>query len=345
MKNIVALLCLLFIAVSEPAFAQTQPPAELQKDTLIIKLRNRNQVFIIGRSLKELAQYQRADSLKNWFFEDLKRTLAANDFPETPKRIYYLVNQSGKRRLKAEIPGESEPVFNLEMEKKRLVQDLPPFHYTIYDLPKNVELHFFLEDTAAFEIAENTNLTAAFQELHKDKKKLTGLSVYRLEQGGLGFEKRNPARRTQFSTEALGYIGAALIGSTPSPVISYDFIFSFSKKPRASKTQFRFGFSYNAYVLTEFKDNQFQNVNPGSYWHGLIQNNLGLANNYWFGITGGQFSTKNDIGIPNNAFKFGLQANLDRDCFSFETVELEKYTFKFGRRNQLYLFTYRRSIL
>src|SRR6478736_95693 len=346
MKNIVLVLCLLFTAFSEPVFAQTPPPAQLQQDTLIVKLRNRNQVFIIGRSLKQLADYQRADTLKTWFFADLERTLAANQFSETPKRIYYLVNQTGKRRLKAEISGESEPVFNLEMEKKRLIQDLPPFHYTIYDLPKNVELHFFLEDTTAFALAANTNLAAAIQELNKDKKKLTGLSVYRLEQGGLGFIKQTPKRNTRTGIEGLGYLGAMLLGNQLSPVISYDLFLTLNHTPATFVNNLRLGFSYTPFVLSSFEDGQFKNFNPGNYWHIILQSNAGLEKNTWFGISAGQVKTLNPIGIPESGFKWGLVVNHNRDCFSYDIIDLEKRSFfKSGRHKQLLLFTYRRSIL
>jgi len=337
-------MCLVFIAFSLPLFAQTPEPAA-SSDTLQIRLQGRNQVFITGKSLRGLAEYKSADSLKTIFFTDLEKALNSAAFPETPKRIYYFVNQQGKRRLKAELNEDLTTKLDLPYEKTRMILDLPPLHYTIYDLAKNVDIHFFLEDTSAFSVAANTSLNGGVQVMEKDRKKLRGLSTYRLEKTGFGFESRNPSKTTHFSTEAQAYIGGLLIGSMPSPVISYDFIFRITQKPKTNKVQFRAGFSYSAFVITEFKDNQFQNVNPGSYWHLLLQTNLGFERDSWFGITGGQFSTNNNIGLPENAFKFGLQANFDRNSFSFESINLEKYSFKFGRHKQLHMFTYRRSIL
>lgn len=346
MKNIVILLCLLFIAYSVPVSAQNQPaPAAALQDTLMIKLQNRNQVYIINRSLQRLTDYERADSLKNYFFADLEKTLAANDFPETPKRVYYLVSQAGKRRLKAEIPGETEPQFDLDFEKKRLTQDLPPLHYTIYDLARNVEIHYFLEDTSAVKMAANTPLSPAFAELKKDRKKLIGLTSYKLERGAQGFENRNPHRKTQFKIEVLSYLGAMLIGSQPSPLISFDVFASLGKNPGSALNHFRLGYSHNAFVLSDFKEGRFENINPGTYWHGILQSNMGLGKDNWLGITAGQFYTSNPNGLPNRAFKWGLMLNHNRDSFGFDGIELEPFKFQSGRRKQMYLFTYRRSIL
>src|SRR5688572_5745226 len=162
MKNIVFLLCLIFIVFTFSAQAQT-PNSQDQQDTLMVKLQDRSQVFLIGKSLKNLSDYKRADSLKALFFTDLEKSLAANNFPETPKRIHYFVNLAGKRRLKAEIPGETETSFDLDYEKKRMQLDLPALHYTIYDLPGNVEVHFFMADTTAFKTMRTTSLNSAIQ--------------------------------------------------------------------------------------------------------------------------------------------------------------------------------------
>lgn len=345
MKNIVLLLCLAFIAFSEPACAQNLLEKPDSRDTLIIKLQNRNQLFMIGNSLRDLTGYLRADSLKSYFFQDLEKTLAANNFQELPKRVHYLVNQHGKRRLKAEIPSETEATFNLEYEKKRLLLDLPPLHYTIYDLSQHVELHYFLEDSSAFELAKNTPLEKAILKFKEDRKNLTGLTSYRLEQNSFGFEKRNPKKKTNMSLEAFGYLGGMFMGSQPSPVISYDVFLALHTKPTSAINYFRLGFSYNAFVLSDFKDGQFSNLNPGSYWHGVLQSNYILDKDSWFGFSFGQIKTSKPNGLPKNAFKWGLVANYKRDSFSFDAIELGDNIWKNDRRRQLYMVTYRRSIL
>ncbi len=346
MKNIKLFMCLASIAFSVPLWAQTPEPSA-SADTLIIRLDGRNQVFITGKSLRNVAGYKRADSLKTIFFTDLETALKSGSFPETPKRIHYFVSQQGKRRLKAELNEDVAAKLDLPYEKNRMVLDLPPLHFTVYDLAQNIEIHFFLEDLDATGIAANTSLNAAVEALEKDRKKHIGLSTYRLEKTGFGFESRNPSKTTHFSTEGQAYIGVLLLGSMPSPLVSYDFIFRITQQPRSGRTQFRFGFSYNGFIVSDFKDGRFQNINPGSYWHLLFQTNLGFERDNWFGITGGQFSTQEEIGLPKDALKFGLQANFDRDCFSFESINLEKFSWKFNfeRRKQMYMFSYRRSIL
>ena len=337
-------MCLASIAFTLPLWAQKSLD-KTENDTLQIRLQGRNLVYITGKSLKALTEYKRADSLKTLFLEDLKKSFAANAFAENPKRIHYFVNQQGKRRLKAEVNEDDAAKFDLEFEKKRMRQDLPPLHYTIYDLPKNIEIHCFLEDTTALAWLRETSLNDGVKVLEKDRRKLTGLSSYRLEKTGFGFEKRNAHKRDELRIELQVGLGALLFGNQPSPLIGYDIWVTLPHIPKASTNNFRLGFSYNAFVLTDFSEGQFRSVNPGSYWSGMLQSNFGLQKDTWLGISAGQISTWDPSGLPKNAFKTGLIVNYERNVISFDAIEVDKYKFSWGKRRQMYMVTYKRSIL
>jgi hypothetical protein len=343
MKKIKLFMCLVFIAFSLPVWAQS-PATPAGQDSLQIRLQGRNQVIITKKSLKALTEYKRADSLKTLFLVDLRKSFANNVFAETPKRMHYFVNQQGKRRLKAEINEDDAANFNLEYEKNRMKQDLPPLHYTIYDLPQNVEIHFFLEDTSALKVISETSLNGGVQVLEKDRKKLGGLTAYKLEKTGFGFEKHNRAPSREMHLEVVPSCGALLLGNQPSPLLGYEIYLTPPTIPRWSKNYYRLGFSYNLFVLTEFSEGQFRNVNPGDFWHGSLQFDFGTGKENWLGLTVGQISTWDPSGLPDKAFKFGLLANYGLNSFSFDAVNIEKYKFGWGKRRQMIMISYKRTL-
>jgi hypothetical protein len=331
MKNIKIFMCLLFIAFTFRAQAQTTTT----QDTLQIKLQGRNQVLYTGNSLEKLTKYHRGDSLKTLFFADLEKTLAAGTFAELPKRIHYFVNQQGKRRLKAEINEDAATKFDLAYEKKRMELDLPPLHYTIYDLPRHVEIHFLLEDSAAFEMVNQTELNKAIKTLHKDRNKLTGLGTYQVEQVGFGFEKRKRKKRQNLTIESTASLGALLLGNQPSPLLSFDM---FMTIPLASNTvAIRLGGSYTGFMLTDFQDGRFGNINPGNFWDGSLQFSIDRSKNNWFGISFGQLSTEEPAGLPHNSFKFGLLTSFGENTLEYGFVDVSK-------NSVIQMITYKRKI-
>ncbi|MFC5271359.1 hypothetical protein [Adhaeribacter terreus] len=337
MKSINSFMCLLFIAFTFPVLAQQKTSFSADQDTVLIRLQGRNQVHIIGNRLRTLATYERADSLKASFFSDLDKSLQNNAFPELPKRIHYFVSPEGKRRLKAEINEEFAAKFDLGYEKNRMNLDLPPLHYTIYDLPENVEMHFFLEDSATFELATTTMLSPALQKVKNEGKKANLLSTYRLEKTGFGFERRNPKKTNVVTLEFNGGLGAMLFGSQPCPVISYELYLTL---PSSRFLKQRFGGSYNAFILTDFKDGKFENLNTGTHLKGYYQfklNSTGQADS-WLGISAGYVDTKRSTGLKRKELAWGLTCTQSRNNFSADFIPV-------GNKESYFLFTYKRFIL
>ncbi|MBK0404813.1 hypothetical protein I5M27_17610 [Adhaeribacter sp. BT258] len=336
MKNIKLFMCLAFIALTFPLWAQTNTEQNPQ-DTVLIRLQGRNQVHIIGKRLRTLATYERADSLKAYFFSDLNKSLQNGSFPEMPKRIHYFVSQQGKRRLKAEINEEFAAKFDLGYEKTRMNLDLPPLHYTIYDLPENVEIHFFLEDSAATELAATTMLSPALQAVKKEGKKANLLSTYRLEKTGFGFENRNPKKNKVITLEFNGGLGGMLFGSQLSPVISYDLYITL---PSRRFLKHRFGASYNGFLLTDFKEGKFENLNTGTSLKGYYQFKINSTGQHdsWFGLSAGYVGTDKSTGLKRNEFIWGLISTQGRNSFSADMIPL-------GNKEAFLLFTYKRFIL
>src|SRR4051812_24687730 len=104
MKKIMLLACGIFIALTQAAvFAKIDESSGHDlNDTLVIRLKGDDQIFVIGKELKLMVEYQQADSIKQLFLNDYRKALEEHVVSRDMQTIHYFVHPSGKRRIKAE---------------------------------------------------------------------------------------------------------------------------------------------------------------------------------------------------------------------------------------------------
>jgi hypothetical protein len=250
-------LCLIAGTVS----AQSPSSAIIPQDTLVILLEGSNQVHLIYENGKKLQKYERADSLKNLFIDDFKKALNAGMLPEDTRIVHYLVGANGKRRLKAETDS-AEQVFNLAEEKRRMLLDLPKYHYIIYDLDKNVELHIYLENNQALDLVAIAKLDDALNKM--EKKKFTFHSVYAMRMQNGNIVQTDITRgKARLEIITVPYAGLALIGNNLSPNLTIDIAFRFYNKYGINKGQI--GYRPENFIISSFHGDSIRNLDLGSF--------------------------------------------------------------------------------
>jgi hypothetical protein len=178
LKKNMLLAWLLGIAFTVGSSAQTyqetsasnQQISPLQ-DTLALHLGGTSRIFITGRTLREISTYTKADSLKELFLDDFEKLYKGQSQTEIPQVIHYLVHGSGKRRMKVGTDMYNDVPFDLAKEKQRLNLDLPKWEYTIYDLAREIEIHFYLEDSNQLSLLDDVSLSEAIQRSRLNAKK------------------------------------------------------------------------------------------------------------------------------------------------------------------------------
>ncbi len=344
MKNVIILTCWALFAQILPLAAQqnNHKIPEVLQDTLVIKLQDRNQIHVTGTTLTELAKYERADSLKQLFLQDLETGFTHGSFAELPQRLHYLVSADGKRRLKAEFTDPAEDKFNLEHEKNRLRLDLPRNHFTVYDLKTNVQTHYYLQDSAALQELANTRIKPALDEAAQEDKKLKKFVKYTVEkQGDLYMGKGTAGNKTDMlSLEPL--LGLGLIGNQPSPVFGATIKITLHDKYAVPRYQL--GYNYFGVILPALPESSFKDVNPGSMFDIFFAINttrvVGKIN--WLGISGGMTNeTRNKI-LPDHAFKAGFLFSHKSLTYSLDFIRTDGSIF-YKKGNSISLFSIRTS--
>ena len=349
MKNVIFLTCWALFAHILPLAAQFQTsPAqyfnnpnfpEILQDTLVIRLQDTNQIHLTGATLTELATYERADSLKQFFFADLEKAFDQQVFSELPQRLHYLVNADGKRRLKADFSDPSAEKFDLEHEKKRLYLDLPQTHYTVYDLKTNVQLHFYLQDSTSIALIKEAQIKPALQEMAQDEKKLKKFVKYTVEKQG-DVLKANPTRGSTVDMLEVGpLLGVSLIGNQLSPTLGA--YVNLILQNRYSIPRYKFGMQYYGFILPSESGYNFREVNPGSMFDLICGVNAASHDKkvQWVGVSVGLTDkTRNDI-LPKHAFKSGFFVERGAFIYSAEGIKTSSKFYEKDQSKFLYMFS------
>ena len=298
------------------AFATIRLHAQY-KDTLVIHLEGRNRIVLVGESLEEISKYNRGDSLKNLFLEDLKNLKKDESFPATPREIYYIVNAAGKRRLKVATDASADAPFDLNNEVQNLSLNLPPLHCSIYDLCKRIEIHFYLEDTLAFGIINKYNIIDGIRELATHKEDFFKYYQYDISDKW----QYKPKGRRGNSIGILLDFGAMLVGNSPTPVASIRFFVGFYDKYHVQ--QVRFGANLNNFIFGGISDARISISARGIMVNPYLEANLaekGIPE--WIGIEGGLFSVyTSDALVKQNLFNMGgYYASRNGTTYGFDYV-------------------------
>lgn len=317
--------CRLIIALTFlSAFtAQAEDEPKSMRDTLIIRLEGNNQVCIIASSFRQMSTYKKADSLLTLFVADAQRANAGKDYSNWPQTMHYLVQSEGKRRLKMQNNEFTEEEFDLSKEAYRLDENLPAYHYTVYDLGAAVELHMYLESADKITLLQRQSVDSAMKALLQFKKERR--RYYRLEleeQNGafkLGKTKGDKLDQIEISPD----INAYLIGNQWTPTIGFEAKLTFRNK--YGVPNFSFGGALMSYVFSDFSAGKFNGFTHNIGYDGRIAFNMNDEGSkpYWFGIEGGVIVGPGKgytEGFKGTAYRYALITELHGLGFSFGAI-------------------------
>ena len=265
----------------------------LPTDTLIVRLGGNNQVRIISSSFDDLYKYNRADSLINVFTTDIQKSFQDKDYTDWPQVMHYLVKGDGKRRLKIQNNEFTDEEFNLENEKYRLNENLPAFHYIIYDLSKSLELHLYLDSAVKIKLFETVRIDSAIKILTQNKHICDQSYKIELSQDngsyGIVKSKGNKMYSISYSPD----INVFLIANRWVPTVGgrLDFIL----KDKRSKPLFLIGASILGYGFYDLNNGVFKVASNAGYNFRMAYSlNIKQVNATWFGF---------EVGL--DSFEFG----------------------------------------
>lgn len=289
-------------------------------DTLVVQLENNNHIRIVANSFKDLSKYSRADSLLAVFATDAQRAHAGKSYSEWPKVMHYLMTADGKRRLKMQNDEFTEGEFNLEKEKYRLHENIPAYHYTVYDLASETELHLYLERAENITLLQQHSIDSAIQALAQWRKQTKRYyNVQLLPQQhryALGKTKGELKRTLEFSPD----INAYLIGNQWTPTIGFEAKVVLSNKygtPYLSA-----GGAMMSYVFSDFSAGKFNGFTHNIGYDLRLSFNMNDMGGkpLWFGVEGGIITAPEKElteGFTGTAYRFALVTELHGLGFSF----------------------------
>lgn len=232
-----------------------QDDKKIYQDTLVLKLQGRTQVRIVGWSLKELAQYSAFDSLNALFWKDFEKEFSAKSESDWPQHVHYLVHTSGKRRMKVDELA-NQAAFSLEEEKIRLEEDLPAFHFVVYDLINNRQIHYYVENAAGIKELQGLKFDnfKGLVETEKENFKRNYRLDFSLTENQKIQNRRAGFGQLQIHPDIkLNVIGGVLI---PEVGLACDLQFL----NRFGNEKYNVGFVYTALAYSDFKDGRLGNI-------------------------------------------------------------------------------------
>lgn len=303
MKIILALgLCLALIFQT---FAQEK---KLLDSIYIIPFAG-SKIVLVGNGIIKLVKENNLEVLKNKFIEDYRESVKDKDFPAGAKSMIYLASPDGRRRLKA-TPDEDTPL-NIDNEIAVFKQNLPSYHYTIYDLTKSFEYHIYVTVPGDLEKMAQVNCQALLTS--STANKITTLNKYtsiEIANSDSGFAIKNKNRNRLDALSLSGFVGVGLINSSFAPAIGLDV--EFIKLNKYRKTNFKAGSNYSFNVMADYQNKSFHNFYK---FHSLdlhFSKNLShTKEDFFLGISAGRYFTDKLFGSATNgsldkAWKFGI---------------------------------------
>ncbi len=294
-----SLLCLAFLP---QANAQTKT-APLQ-DSILLSPQKDVKVILIGKDLKSLLHYKRADSILQLFLTDFEKA-TEQGLSATTKVSHYIVHASGKRRFKAENEDYQEAVFSLSDESKKLDLELPSNAYYIYDLQANTEIQVYTASSELLKTLKDYKFTEAIatQTVSKETlRKNASLTLQNINNSWQNVgKKKNPLDFIEFTP----LFGLSTIGSQLSPEVGLRV--SFLKMNKYASPKWTIGLSYNINLLSEFGSKDFTSItairsaNVFCMKHGQGED---AAMWKWLGFQAGYIHLS--PGLLNNSLKLGI---------------------------------------
>jgi hypothetical protein len=305
-------------------------------DTLIMNLQGSDKILFIGKYLRQMVRYQKADSLKMLFLNDFEKAVSEGSITKEVQRIHYFVHGSGKRRLKAETPEYTDSKVDVDYEIKRLNFDIPKYHYVIHDLSSRFgyELHIYINDPEQIRnILTAVNLNEAIHSKEIDKETIR--TCYKVE---INIEDDNyKIRKKTGSWKRMilpnGNFGISMLGNLVSPMLGANLEYIWLDKYAVGKNKIGLGFNVRPIVyMNSGKITGISMVN--SYDLILMHNNEKISHGEsWTGLQVG-FMKSNELSPFNNAFKWGAVFEKPKYGFSFDFI-------RDRNRNMIYGVTFK----
>lgn len=292
-------------------FAISASAQNIPSDTIVITPLTGTKVLLIGNSMDRIMKENNFELQKNQFATDMKEAFKEPGFADDTKEVIYLVAPDGRRRLKAK-PEELAP-FDTQKEIRFFASNLPPYHYTIYDLQRQFEYHIFLTQPQQLEQLATTNFSLAINAVETKEKKAKSYARIDVEQDNKEWRVTPKKEGRRLVMELSTSFAVGLYNSTLSPGIGIHVDFPFLNKHGIPK--FKIGTGFTLQALSEYQDFHFKNV------HGAVSGDIRLMWNaarqpsrwLWAGLLLGRLRS----GIPEGStvkhpladrFKFGVAA-------------------------------------
>ena len=319
MKQLIIICSLFTLGILNPIISVA---INLPTDTLIVRLGGNNQVRIISASFDNLYKYSRADSLISVFATDIQKSFQDKDYADWPQVMHYLVKGDGKRRLKIQSNEFTDEEFNLENEKYRLYENLPVFHYIIYDLSKSVELHLYLDSASKINLFKDVKIDSAIKILSQNKN--TCDQSYKIEisqENGLYRIVKSKGNK-MYSISYSPDVSAFLIANRWVPSVGgrLDLIL----KDKHAKPVLLIGVAIVGYGFYDLNNGVFNVATNAGYNFRMGFNlNKKQGNTTWFGFEAGIIKGKesNELGFKGQAFRLNMFTEINGIGFSFGSIK------------------------
>jgi len=333
-KMQVALGALLALTCTVTAAAQSK---EQLTDTIVISPNKEFKIMLIGEGTKNVATNNKFDSLKLLFLADLEEAFAKNAYPMETKQTYYFVAKNGKRRLKIESEDYQQTAIDIEKEKEELELNLPPYHYTIFDMANNYQYQVYLSDPKKLALLKDINCSAIIQEAAIGKKVFRKEYRIDIEQEKGKWVNTTVTKNRWDFLEVTTNAGATMVGSSLSPLLGASCYFMTSDKFRVPKL--RAGLAINTYTFSEYSNFDFKNIYIVSDYELRFMLNIGQKSipkkPIWLGVDVGTFVGYKK-GNLDKSIKFGLIVENKGVEYSINRIWLRD-----ADKNSLYAFSVR----
>lgn len=299
-------------------------------DTLFIKLAGSNKILLVGDGFKNMMKYTKADSLKTLFINDVEAARTNKTLAVDAQKIFYFIDQSGKRRIKAENAEYNNNSVDVAYEIKRLQLDLPKYEYHIYDLTSGYRIEIYLSDPQEVKnVLGGISLNEAINYTYKNTENELKRS-YKIDLNAEnGYTITGKTRGHSDAIELNPSFGVGLLGNTLAPVAGFDIWLRLTNK--YSIQQYKMGLGLTAFPFVYASANEVTGVSLVNSYDARFAFNLftkNKAKTTWLGLQAGLMKS-NDIKTFDNAFKLG---------FMYEGHGTFNYSFDVIKGKDLYIY-------
>lgn len=314
MQIALALLCL----IPKITPAQSDITIEL-RDTIFMKASKDVKVLFLTGDITEL-HHVALDSVINLLIADWNIALSKGAQPESV-RNYYIISESGKRRLKSETPDFIESDFNVEEEREELEFGLSGKSFVIYNFQEKYECRIYTDDLLKLRNYQFDNAI----EIVLGNKKIKRQN-YRFDIGNdeRGWALINQYRWVEDLLEFEAFFGVGLLGNTWSPANAYNLNLTFTNK--YAVPVFRLKLGYKGYVIPGREENSFSGLsylNSGDI--GFMMNASESRKPKWFGLSAGVFKATDKDYFLHNKWKISIESQFDSHLFvSFDLIPVAR---------------------